>query len=172
MLNTAECIHTEAAWNALCEIVEAIGDPSDLDGALHLIIRSLVQLTGSDRGFLLWLSKAGQLEIGAAVNFELEEWGESAPGYRLAQEALQRRQPLIADDLQPEDGSALDSPRSAICIPLTISGETSGVLYLDSREPGAFSQEELPLLRAFAGQAAIAIKNSHLHETLRQAERA
>ncbi|MCX7680489.1 MAG: ATP-binding protein, partial [Anaerolineae bacterium] len=47
-----------------------------------------------------------------------------------------------------------------------------GVLYLDSREPGAFSQEELPLLRAFAGQAAIAIKNSHLHETLRQAERA
>jgi|YNPNPStandDraft_1061719.scaffolds.fasta_scaffold03902_3 signal transduction histidine kinase len=173
MLDTTGCTRKEAALGNLYRIIEAMNAPSSLDEILGLIIESLLQLTDADRGCLVLFDKSERPEVKAARNFELQSYEAFAlePGFQLVQEVLQKRHPLIAGGPRSESDCALQ-PCSVACLPVNIGGEVSGVLYLDSREPGAFSREELPLLMAFAGQAAIAIENSRLREKSLQADRA
>jgi signal transduction histidine kinase len=54
--------------------------------------------------------------------------------------------------------------RSIVCVPLHVRGRVIGALYLDNRaRDGVFSQVDLPILMAFASQAAIAIENARLY---------
>jgi GAF domain-containing protein len=67
--------------------------------------------------------------------------------------------------------------RSVICIPLSLRGRVVGVLYADNRiEQGIFDSDDIPLLRAFGTQAAIAIENARqftqVKDDLREAQRA
>lgn len=58
--------------------------------------------------------------------------------------------------------------RSAMVVPLVANNRVHGVLHLDSRQRiGAFTEKDLQLLQALAGQAAVTLANSRL---LRQVE--
>src|ERR1041385_2638602 len=62
--------------------------------------------------------------------------------------------------------------RSAIVMPLLVAEDVIGVLMVFHRKPGYFSAELLNLVKAIAGQVAVAINNAHLYELIRdQAER-
>src|SRR5215211_5560494 len=61
--------------------------------------------------------------------------------------------------------------RNQLSVPLLQGGESIGVLSLYSREPAAFSAEEIALLETFADQAVIAIENARLFEELEQRNR-
>lgn len=56
---------------------------------------------------------------------------------------------------------------SLVGLPLIVNQHVVGVLYLHSTQPGAF-KDRLPLLEAFASQAAIAIEKARLFEQTRQ----
>ena len=57
--------------------------------------------------------------------------------------------------------------RSLLCVPLSAGGPVLGVIYLDSSNPAtAFSKDDLQLLAAVAGLAAIAIENARQFERL------
>ena len=56
--------------------------------------------------------------------------------------------------------------RSVIATPLTRRSRILGLLTITHQDPGQFSQGDLPLLSAIAGQAAIALENAQLfHQT-------
>ncbi len=57
--------------------------------------------------------------------------------------------------------------RSYIGIPLTVRGRVIGVLSVQGRQPYAYSQDEVELLKTIAAQAAIAIENARAYEQLR-----
>ena len=62
--------------------------------------------------------------------------------------------------------------RSAIAMPLLVAEDVIGVLMVFHRKPNYFSAELLNLVKAIAGQVAVAINNAHLYELIRdQAER-
>jgi adenylate cyclase len=53
--------------------------------------------------------------------------------------------------------------RAAMCVPLVAHDKVLGLLHLDSRERvGAFTEKDLQVLKAIAGQTAIAIENARL----------
>jgi len=53
--------------------------------------------------------------------------------------------------------------RSAMCVPLVANDVVYGVMHIDSRQRiGAFSEKDLQLLGALAGQAAVSIANTRL----------
>jgi signal transduction histidine kinase len=57
-------------------------------------------------------------------------------------------------------------------MPLLVAEDVIGVLMVFHRKPGYFSAELLNLVKAIAGQVAVAINNAHLYELIRdQAER-
>ncbi|MEJ7638312.1 MAG: PP2C family protein-serine/threonine phosphatase, partial [Singulisphaera sp.] len=62
--------------------------------------------------------------------------------------------------------------RSVMCAPLLApDGEASGIIQLDTSDRKQFQQEDLDVLAAVASQAAIAIQNAAMHETLLARER-
>lgn len=57
--------------------------------------------------------------------------------------------------------------RSVLCAPLlTPDGQALGILQLDTSDRRQFSQDDLDVLLAVAGQAAIALQNAAMHENM------
>ena len=62
----------------------------------------------------------------------------------------------------------LPQTRSEMAIPLIVSGRVVGVLDMQSEQPGALSESNLPAFEALAGQLAIAIQNAELFAEARE----
>ncbi|MGD1902147.1 MAG: AAA family ATPase [Geitlerinemataceae cyanobacterium] len=62
-------------------------------------------------------------------------------------------------------------PKSILCSPIQGHGQLLGVLYLENvLTAGAFTDDRLGLLMLICAQAAIALENAQLYDTLRQSE--
>src|SRR5581483_1168231 len=60
------------------------------------------------------------------------------------------------------------SLRSILCVPLLAKDRLIGVVYVDNRiRAGLFTERDRELLRMFANQAAVAIENARLFDSLR-----
>jgi PAS domain S-box-containing protein len=104
-----------------------------------------------DKGFTSWIVHSHK----ALIVDEIGEDGAIPPG-------LDEGVPHTANPHLVEAGV-----KSLAGLPLEVKGRLLGVLYLHSLRPGAF-QDQLPLMTAFANQAAIAIENARLHEQARR----
>ncbi len=58
-------------------------------------------------------------------------------------------------------------PGRALCVPMMAHGETIGLLYVEGVDAGAWSESERRLARTLGEQAALALANLTLRETLR-----
>ncbi|HET7671631.1 MAG TPA: GAF domain-containing protein [Burkholderiales bacterium] len=61
--------------------------------------------------------------------------------------------------------------RSIIFAPMIFDGRGIGAIWIARRQPGAFSDKQLALLRTFADQAVIAVQNARLFNETREALR-
>lgn len=89
--------------------------------------------------------------------------------------AIKERVTIVANDaLSDERFSASDSIvglaiRSLMCVPLVLGERVLGALYVDNRTQGInYEESDAELLSAFATQAAVAIDNARLLETLQK----
>jgi len=167
-----ENVECGAELAILHEISKVLNSSLDLKETLHLVMDSLIHLTWAERGCLVLLDEEGNLEIQAAQHFDLDGVSscELEFSHTVVQEAIQEGRPLLTTNAQldprfSERESVVDYHlRSIVCVPLSIRGRVIGALYLDSRmREGVFSQADLPMLAAFADQAAIAIENARLY---------
>jgi GAF domain-containing protein len=156
----------------------------ELDHVLEKVLDSVVSLTGAERAYLMLYDEQGSLEIRAARNWSKETINDLEAEYSrsVVNAAIKEKKAIITDNAQTDerfDGAhsiLVQQLRSIICIPLTIHGETVGILYADNRfQQGIFNPKDLPLLTAFGTQAAISIKNAKkygvVREGLEEAER-
>lgn len=56
--------------------------------------------------------------------------------------------------------------RSWACLPLVYGDDVLGLLILDHKQPGYYTQQDLPQLERFANQAAIALHNASIEQKL------
>lgn len=62
-------------------------------------------------------------------------------------------------------------PKSLLCAPIQGKGKLIGLLYLENNlTAGAFTRDRLDVLMLLCAQAAIALENARLYETLKQSE--
>ncbi len=66
------------------------------------------------------------------------------------------------------DNADLPETRSEMALPLRARGEIIGALDVQSREPGAFDQDDVAVMQTLADQLAVAIANARLFEQLQQ----
>jgi PAS domain S-box-containing protein len=88
------------------------------------------------------------------------------------QRMLQTHSPILVRDTRT-DSSWIELPatawiRSHISAPIMDGSRVAGFISLDSATPGAFQPEHTEQLRIFAEQAAIALQNADLYNTLSQ----
>jgi signal transduction histidine kinase len=94
------------------------------------------------------------------------------PGSLNGQAALQRKPVIVADTLQHPNfkpNPLLPNTRSEIAVPLIIGGQVIGVLDMQSDQPGALNETNLPAFEALAGQLAVALQNASLFGQVEQA---
>jgi transcriptional regulator with GAF, ATPase, and Fis domain len=156
----------------MMEINKLINSEHNLKKLLELIMDSVIEMAGAERGFLI-LRERESLVIKVARNFDREsiKKPEFKVSHSVAEEVLRTGKPIISADALsdpdlPSAGSVTNLKlRSLLCIPFRVREQSLGCVYIDNRfETGLFSEDDLPLLQGFADQAAIAIENARLFE--------
>ena len=135
-----------------------------------------MRLTGAERGFLMLQDETEQLSIHIARNWERESLDEAdaALSRTVVNKVLADGLPVLTTNAQQdprfdEQESVISlNLRSILCVPLKLKNLTIGVIYADNRlREGLFTEIEKNLLTAFANQAAVAIENARLFESVR-----
>ena len=124
-------------------------------------------------GIMLLNEESGELEIkvavryGAAVHESRIKLGQGLVGYA----ALHKEPVLVPDvDADPRYIKVVEDARSELVIPLLLKDRCIGVFDLESPELDAFNKTHVEILTLLASQAAVAIENARLYETIRANE--
>ncbi|MGE0711980.1 MAG: sigma 54-interacting transcriptional regulator [Planctomycetota bacterium] len=165
----------ELSWlRRVRELAQRVGEEPALDRLLPAILDAAIELTRAERGYLVRVEVGAErttVRVVAARGFD----GETMRGSRrdVSQTVVERVLERDTDGLvttREEDADVLDVTsvaerrvRSIACVPMRLRGEVLGVLYLDHRfTTDAFIPEDLPYLRVFADQAALALETAEL----------
>ncbi len=124
-------------------------------------------------GILLLNEEAGELEMKAAVRYGDKitmprvKLGHGLVGYA----ALHKEAVLVPDvSVDARYIQVVDDARSELVIPLLLQDRCIGVFDLESPELDAFTKTHVEILTLLASQAAVAIENARLYETIRANE--
>jgi transcriptional regulator with GAF, ATPase, and Fis domain len=156
----------------LLDIGKLISSEHNLKRLLEIIMDSVIEMVGAERGFII-LREKESLVIKVARNFDRESIRkpEFKVSHSVAERVLRDGKPIVSADAisDPELPAAASVAalklRSLLCVPLRVRDQTVGCVYMDNRfETGLFSPSDLPILQGFADQAAIAIENARLFE--------
>lgn len=154
----------------LFEIGKAIGSDHNLSSLLLRISELVCDLTGAEACSIMLLDQERERLLGKAayglarrdishISFRL---GEGVAGW-----VAEQGEPALIDDVSrdPRYKALPDSQnriRSLACMPIAYRDERIGVLTITSPREGAFSQEDVELLRFIATTMALDIDNARL----------
>ncbi len=175
-----ELAREQDEWAALYGVCRAVGSSLDLTEVLNEVMDQIIQLTGAERSFLMLVEpESGELEFRAARNMDRETIASSSfeISRSIVNQVATSGQPVVTTNAQMDPRfKAQESVigynlRSILCVPLRVRGRVTGVVYADNRAlTGLFSDRDRDLLDAFAGQAAVAIENALLFESVANAK--
>jgi PAS domain S-box-containing protein len=159
----------------LYEIGRKLNSSLELAIVLELVMDSVIEVTGAERGFIM-LAEADGLTVKVARNLDRQtlEAESFQISWTITRQVAESGKPVLITDalshssLGQAASVAAFQLRSILCAPLQAKGRHLGVVYVDNRfRSGRFAEADLELLVAFADQAAVAIDNARLYEDLR-----
>ena len=163
--------------NALAEIGQLVNSSLELDVVLETVMDTIIQLIRADRGFLMLADKDNRFVIRVARNWEKEslDKNEFEISRTVVQQVTSQKQAILTTNAQldprfnDQQSVVAFNLRSILAVPLKLKTELIGVIYADNRfRSGIFTRKELDILEAFANQAAVAIENARLFDSVRQ----
>jgi adenylate cyclase len=153
--------------------------PDHVDLLLRYL-RGAIELTGTERGFIVLVSPTGTLEVAAMIGFGEEQAASPrfAGSVGAVERVLRTGETLVISDLQSDRDlgqrkSVLDQGLAALaCVPLGEAGRRDGVLYVDGRTRAhGLTTLDVEILEGLAEQAALAVAGHEmerrLHDLLR-----
>ena len=157
---------------------QALSATLDLQQVFEGILRELQSVLPYDSASVQQL-QGERLEIIGGHGFPdldalLGEGFELADSDNPNREVVRTRAPLILDDAAAAYAGFRREPhaqariRSWLGVPLLFGDRLLGMIALDKRESGFYTQEHARLAMAFAAQAAIAIENARLYQEAQQ----
>ncbi len=158
----------------LSEIAREFGAILDLDELLKKIATLTRRLIDYRTFGILLLNAAGtELEMKVAVRYgDLVGLPRMKLGCGLVGQAALEKVPIVVPDVSanPRYVKLVEDARSELVIPLLVQDRCIGVFDLESPELDAFSKRHVEILTLLASQAAVAIENARLYETIRANE--
>ena len=167
----------------LLDGLRALGSGRVLDDVLALVLDSAIEVTGAERGFIMLANRAGQLEFKLARGRgRVTLAGKTfATSQKIPETVFATGREMIVEDqldgavATQHAGTVALGIRYVLCTPLQVvrcaerseeqsKQQTTGVLYLDSRERGALrSKSARAALETLTAEAGVAIENAHLY---------
>mgnify|MGYP005839214743 CR=1 FL=1 len=165
----------------LHQAAQALSATLNLQQVFELILWQLQQVVPYDSASVQLL-KGGRLEIIGGVGFsnfdELLGFSFPVDDDNPNRQVVTSGMPFIVEDAPAVYEAFRQEPhaktliRSWLGVPLLFGDRLIGMITLDKREPGFYTDEHARLAMAFAAQAAIAIENARLYEELYKAKEA
>jgi sigma-B regulation protein RsbU (phosphoserine phosphatase) len=124
-------------------------------------------------GILLVNDETGELEMKVAVRYgDKISMPRVKLGVGLVGYAALHKEAVVVPDVaaDPRYIKVVDDARSELVIPLLLKDRCIGVFDLESPELDAFTKSHVEILTLLASQAAVAIENARLYETIRTNE--
>ncbi len=172
-----EAMHKEhEQLRSLSKVGAVINSTLDLDEVLNRVMDEIIRITGAERGYLMLRnSETGELEFKVARNMDQETMNKQSfqVSRTIVTTVAETGEPVVTTNAQADPRFQAQesvigySLRSILCVPLQVKGRTIGVVYADNRiRSGLFGERELNVLTTFANQAAVAIENARLFESV------
>ena len=174
---------TRADLAGLVESARELAAEVSLRALLQSILAKAGVLTRSpDTGVILFDEPSKSLYFAAATGRNaamlLETWGEFSErrvplfGSK-AGEVFRTGRPLVIQAVTREsrhfkgiDRDTRRATRSMVCVPLQVAGHRLGVMQILNKRSGPYTARDRVLLENLAAQAAVAIRNAQLFESL------
>jgi signal transduction histidine kinase len=168
-----------AEARALVALAQAIGGSLEQEQVLQAVGDYVRGLVGCDRCAIFLGDTPGSLALAYLSGPALEgfEPGRTADAVTLGSvalpEALRARRTLVIDDAASDARSNAELARrwgigSSVLVPLESHGRLVGLVHATRAAKRPFGTEEVALIEALAGQAAVAIENALLYREARQ----
>ena len=171
---TKEALERQTAVSDILKVISA--SPTDIQPVLDAIASSAARFTGAEDASVL-LVRDGVAETrahhGPITNpFSVPLDRDSVTGAAIIDGRLVHvRDVTEGDDYPISKALSLenDEQRTVLAAPLMRDGRAIGAIVLRRREPQAFSDRQVDLVRVFADQAVIAIENVRLFNQTKEA---
>lgn len=162
-------------WETSLELRRQLDPAAGLERLLHQVLRSVLSLSGTERGFVMLTTDEGDLEIKsysgvAPDDFDQQQFSGSIGAIEIA---LESGNMVVSGDamtdaqLGSRPSVTIGSIRALVCIPLVILNKTTGILYADSREPGKiFTELDVEILQGLANHAGMAIAVARIRDEI------
>jgi len=157
----------DRALSTLLKISRAIGTIREVESLQWQLLGMIFDVIPAERGAILLVDEK-TMEISSSVAWDRAS-GPDHPVHvsRTLVHRVIKEGVAIMDNECREVESRSPTAHAILCVPLCVAGRASGIIYLDSKiRDAAFSEDDLQLLAAIAGLAAIAIENACLLERL------
>jgi adenylate cyclase len=164
---------------SLAGIGSVVNSSLDLNEVLCAVMDAIVSLTSAERGILMLKTEGAEpVELVPQIARNWEQESIEPSDLALSRTIIKR---VFDEGLAILTTNAQEDPRfdtqksvithnlrSILCVPLKVKGEITGVIYADNRmRTGLFTRVQLELLTAFSNQAAVAIENARLYQSMR-----
>src|SRR5271166_4824936 len=173
--NTSQPVRSYEVEPLLLEVADVVNTTLDLETTLRRVAELVRKVIDYEIFAILLLNEPRQeLYVRFNVGYppELAERIRVKVGQGVTGRAAETRQAVLVADATREDFyiSALPNVRSELAIPLIVKNRLIGVIDLEAREKGYFTEEHKRLLTLIASRMAVGIENARLHtRTTRQA---
>ncbi|MDE3117433.1 MAG: GAF domain-containing protein [Nitrospirota bacterium] len=177
--NMERLSRAQREMTTLAEVGRMINSVLTMDKLLDLIMDVVIKAMFAERGLLMLKDAVtGELTVHAARDMTTESQAGTESrltiSTNICSKVASEGKPILATDAQSENqfqgmqSVMAHNLSSLVCVPLKAkSGEVIGVIYVDNRiVAGAFTEDSVELLAGIANQAAIAIENARLYESV------
>lgn len=165
----------------ILDIVKSINKSLILDDVLALVLKNAIEITQSDRGYIVLQNNDGRLEYKLGLDNSGKRLNESSFEVStsvVADVFIAGKSKFIESALNDRTGDTSQSIiklelQTILCSPLITGDKKIGVIYVDSKSIRKIKVKEITeTFEILAGQAAIAIKNAQLFNNQVKAYRA
>lgn len=162
------------------DFIKSVIGSLQLDEALGKIMDFMMELTKSNRGFLILIDEQGKL-YSKVMRLEKKDEKDQSMLFQnfsetYTQQVLKTNRPILVKDTSEGVGGVISKSiidldiRTVICIPLIKSDVTMGILYIDRKggAHGSYTEEDLDLVKSLSEYAVICLENAILHSKMKE----
>ncbi|GAB6908620.1 putative GAF sensor protein [Desulfosarcina cetonica] len=163
-------------FKAVCQISKHIGETRHLDTVLDLVVNTLPEVMRLKACTIRLIeSKTGRLELKAAHGLSQAYLQRGPLDDELATYFILKGEPVVIPDATTDihtlyhKEAASEGVGSILAVPITVKGETIGVLRLLTDEVRHFTPGDIRFAMAVAEQSGVAIQNAIDYQQLSDA---
>ncbi len=165
---------------ALLEVSLAINSSLVLDDVLQIVMHKAIELMGAERGLIMLLNEAEELQTRCAYNLCKEEMMKEdfRVSNSVAYEVIRTGKSIYTSDALSDERYANQQSivelhlRSIMCVPIKVKDKIIGVIYLDnSVQARMFLKSDLYLFELYAQMVSNALHNAEIYQSLLNLQR-